>query len=69
MATYTLWLVNGSGQYPIVQNRELDTAITALDLAVKRRQSGGWIVVARNAKRAVLRNGDQAVAFEITEES
>ena len=66
--SWTLWMLTQTGRYPVVQERQLDTAMYTLDLAVKRRQASGWTVTARNAQRAVLRNGDRAVAFEIVRE-
>ena len=67
-SSYTLYLLTELGRYPVVQGRQLDTAMYTLDLAVRRRQASGWTVTARNAQRAMLRNGDRAVAFEIVRE-
>ena len=66
--SWTLWLLTQTGRYPVVQKRQLDTAMYTLDLAVKRRQASGWTVTARNAQRAVLRNGPGAITLEIIRE-
>ena len=65
---YTLWILTSSGQHPVLQRRELESTMLALDVAVRRRQTQGWTVRTRNAKRVVMTKGDQGVAYEIAQE-
>lgn len=64
----TLWLVEGDRQYPVLSG-DLDQCMTALDMAVRLRQSRGWRMTARAADRAVFSRDNQAAAYVIQRES
>lgn len=64
----TLWLVEGDRQYPVLSG-DLDQCMTALDMAVRLRQSRGWRMTARAADRAVFSKNNQAAAYVIQREA
>jgi len=64
----TLWLVQGDQQYPVLSG-DLDQCMTALDMAVRLRQSRGWRMTARAADRAVFSKNKQAAAYVIQRET
>ena len=64
----TLWLVEGDRQYPVLAGN-LDQCMTALDMAVRLRQSRGWRMTARAADRAVFSKDNRAAAYVIQREA
>ena len=64
----TLWLVEGDRQYPVLSGN-LDQCMTALDMAVRLRQSRGWRMTARAADRAVFSKDNRAAAYVIQREA
>ena len=65
---YTLWILTSTGQHQVVRRQELESTMLAMDVAVRRRQAQGWTVKTRNAKRVVMTQDDQMVAYEIAQE-
>ena len=64
----TLWLVEGDRQYPVLSGK-LDQCMTALDMAVRLRQSRGWRMTARAADRAAFSKDNRAAAYVIQREA
>jgi hypothetical protein len=64
----TLWLVEGDRQYPVLSGN-LDQCMTALDMAVRLRQSRGWRMTARAADRAAFSKDNRAAAYVIQREA
>jgi hypothetical protein len=64
----TLWLVEGDRQYQVLSG-DLDQCMTALDMAVRLRQSRGWRMTARAADRAAFSKDNRAAAYVIQREA
>ena len=63
----TLWLIEGDQRYAVLVGT-LDRCMTALDMAVRLRQSRGWRMTNRAADRAVFAKQGLSAAYVIQRE-